>query len=173
MHPHSVCLKLSPLVLLTGALDGDRLPSHVAGPDVPPLLNNMSLGSFLDTLAAQQPEAEAVVSVHQAARLTYSGLREQSDTVAAALVSLGVQPGDRVGMWATSCVEWVVMQFAAAKAGAVLVSMNPAYRAQELEYAIGRCGLSHLVMGQGWHDTSYIQLLDVRNNSFDNGRVRC
>lgn len=142
-----------------GALDGPDLPSHVAGPSSPPLIT-AGIGRYLDELAARQPTTEAVVSLHQAQRLTYAGLREESDTAAAALVSLGVRPGDRVGVWATSCVEWVVLQVAIAKIGGVLVSMNPAYRAHELEYAVARCGMSHLVMGQGYRDTSYVGLLD-------------
>lgn len=140
-------------------MDGPDLPSHVAGPSSPPLIT-AGIGRYLDELAAQQPTTEAVVSLHQAQRLTYAGLREESDTAAAALVSLGVRPGDRVGVWATSCVEWVVLQVAIAKIGGVLVSMNPAYRAHELAYAVARCGMSHLVMGQGYRDTSYVGLLD-------------
>uniref|UniRef100_A0A1D1ZVX2 Acyl-CoA synthetase family member 2, mitochondrial n=1 Tax=Auxenochlorella protothecoides TaxID=3075 RepID=A0A1D1ZVX2_AUXPR len=132
--------------------------SHVKGCTSPALLQT-SLGGLLDDLARRQPDVEAVVSLHQGSRLSYAGLQQEACTAAAALVSLGVEQGDRVGVWATSCQEWVIMQFATAKVGAVLVSMNPAYQTTELEYAVARCGMTHLIMSPGWRASDYVGML--------------
>ena len=89
-------------------------------------LIEQTLGAFFDTMAARQPEREALVSVHQGQRLSYARLRDQANQLASALLDLGLQPGDRIGIWSHNNVEWVLMQLATAKVGLVLVNINPA-----------------------------------------------
>ena len=95
-----------------------------------------TLGANFDRIAATFPENEAVVACHQNQRLTYRELREVTDTFARGLIALGVKHGDRVGIWSTNSLEWVVAQFATPKIGAILVNVNPAYRSSEAAYAL-------------------------------------
>ncbi|KDD75281.1 AMP-binding enzyme [Helicosporidium sp. ATCC 50920] len=118
--------------------------SHVQGPSHPPLLEE-TLGDLVDRRAAESPTSLAVASLHQGLRWSYAELSAQSSAVARSLLALGVRHGDRVGMWAPNCAEWVAVQVGAAKAGAVLVSLNPAYKARELEYAMRLCGVETLI----------------------------
>ncbi|EFN57192.1 hypothetical protein CHLNCDRAFT_21648 [Chlorella variabilis] len=95
------------------------------------------------------PTHDAVVSLHQGVRLSYREFHAAVEEVARGLLSLGVQKEDRVGIWAPNCAEWAVLQFATAKIGAILVNINPAYRASELAYALGQAGVSVLVLAPG------------------------
>jgi len=106
----------------------DRTSSYSQSVSPTPLLN-ATLGACLDEAAASWPEREAVVVRDQGVRLTYATLRAEADRLAAGLVALGLQPGDRVGLWSPNRVEWVVVQYATAKAGLILVNLNPGYRA--------------------------------------------
>ena len=92
----------------------------------------MTIGECLRRIAEQHPEKEALVSVHQDRRFTYGQFDRMTDQLAKGLLRLGVKKGDRVGIWAVNCWEWVAMQFATPKIGAVLVNINPAYRTHEL-----------------------------------------
>ena len=96
------------------------------GPTDVPLIAQ-TIGAFFDAMAARQPQREALVSVHQGQRLTYAQLRDQAHQLASALLDLGLQPGDRIGIWSHNNVEWVLMQLATAQVGLVLVNINPAY----------------------------------------------
>jgi fatty-acyl-CoA synthase len=109
-----------------------------------PLLGE-TLGENLSNTIARFPEREALVSRHQQLRLTYAQLGEQVDALASGLLALGLQKGDRVGLWAPNCVEWVLVQFATARLGAVLVNINPAYRTHELEYVLQQSGARLLI----------------------------
>lgn len=122
--------------------------SYVRGATDVPLLEE-TLGQCLDRTAAAFPDREAVVSLHQGQRLTYQQFHARVEEAARGLLSLGVQKLDRVGVWAPNCVEWVVLQYATAKIGAVLVNLNPAYRASELSYALRQAGVSLLVLATG------------------------
>ena len=104
--------------------------------DVP--LIEQPIGAFFDTIAARQPEHEALVSVHQRRRYSYRELQRETDRLASALLGLGLQPGERVGIWSHNNAEWVLMQLATAKAGLILVNINPAYRTAEVEYALNK-----------------------------------
>ena len=133
-------------------------PSYVSGPSSQPLLGE-TIGACLDRVAAAHPEAEALVSCHQSLRYTYAELRVEVDRIARGLLALGVEPGDRVGIWSPNCAEWLILQYAAAKAGAVLVNVNPAYRLRELEYALRQSGVSILVLARRFRNTDYVELL--------------
>jgi fatty-acyl-CoA synthase len=109
----------------------DAQLSWVRGEDAPPLIET-TIGAALDAAALCWGEAEALVSAHQAIRWTWAGLARRADALAAGLLALGLGPGDRIGVWAPNCAEWTLTQFAAAKAGLILVTINPAYRLHEL-----------------------------------------
>ena len=96
--------------------------------------------------AARFPDHLALVSCHQRIRLTWHELAEQVERTARGLAGLGLRPGDRVGVWATNCVEWVYLQLACARAGIVQVNVNPAYRSAELEFVLRRSGMKALVL---------------------------
>ena len=118
-----------------------------------------TLGANFDRIAATFPENEAVVACHQNQRLTYRELREVTDTFARGLIALGVKHGDRVGIWSTNSIEWVVAQFATPKIGAILVNVNPAYRSSEAAYALRQSGVS-VLLTQVRHKTSeYVEIL--------------
>ena len=99
------------------------------------------------------------MSCHQQLRYSYRELRDEADRVARALIALGVQRGDRVGIWSGNRAEWMVTQYAAAKAGAVLVNINPAYRLRELEHALTQSGVSVLIAARRFRSTDYVELL--------------
>jgi acyl-CoA synthetase (AMP-forming)/AMP-acid ligase II len=99
------------------------------------------------------------VACHQQLRYSYRELRDEADRAARALIALGVQRGDRVGIWSGNCAEWMITQYAAAKAGALLVNVNPAYRLRELEYALTHSGVSVLIAARTFRSSDYVQLL--------------
>ena len=112
--------------------------SYISG-DRSATLIEETIGAYLDGVAERDGARLALVVPHQRVRWTYSDLKANSDAFAAGLLRLGLEPGDRVGIWAPNCAEWTVAQFATAKAGMVLVNINPAYRVAELEHVqIGR-----------------------------------
>ena len=126
--------------------------SYASGPSAVPLIGE-TLGASFDRIATDHAAREAVVSVHQNVRHTYAELRERTDTFARGLMALGVAHGDRVGIWSTNTIEWVVAQFATPKIGAILVNVNPAYRSSEAAYALRQSGVSVLLV-QIRHKTS-------------------
>lgn len=113
-----------------------EMRSYAAGPSIP--LLGKTIGQAFDETVAKHSQKEAVVSRHQGLRLTYADLGAGVAETAAGLWGLGIRPGDRVGMWASNCVEWIYLQIATAKIGAVLVNVNPAYRADDLAYVLER-----------------------------------
>lgn len=104
-------------------------------------------------------EKEAIVSLHQGRRLTYGSLAEAVDCLARGLMALGVAKGDRVGIWSTNSVEWVLVQMATARIGAILVTINPAYRPGELVYALRRSQVQYLFTIPGFRSSDYIGML--------------
>ena len=109
--------------------------SRVAGVTAPALLEN-TIPAALATSIASHGGRDALVVRHQDVRWTYAELGQAVEDVAAGLVALGLEPGERIGIWAPNCVEWVVSQFATAACGLILVNINPAYRVGELEHAL-------------------------------------
>jgi fatty-acyl-CoA synthase len=118
-----------------------------------------TIGARLDMVAAATPEADALIVPQQNVRWNYARLRDETDAFAAGLVALGLKPGDRIGIWSQNNAEWVVTQFATAKAGLVLVNINPAYRAHELEYALNKVGCVALILAAAFKTSDYIGIL--------------
>jgi fatty-acyl-CoA synthase len=133
--------------------------SYVSGPSDVPLLGR-TVGQQLDRTVAEHADREALVSRHEGLRFTYAELHAQAERVARALIALGVRAGDRVGIWSPNNAEWVITQYGTAKAGAVLVNVNPAYKTQELGYILDRAGVSVLVAARGFRATDYVSMLE-------------
>ena len=133
-------------------------PSYVCGVSRIPLIGE-TIGVHFDRAAARWGSLEALVVRHQGIRWTYAELRERVDAVAAGLLALGLQPGDRVGIWSPNNAEWVLTQFATAKAGLILVNINPAYRLIELEHALCRSGCAALITAARFKDSDYLGMI--------------
>ena len=132
--------------------------SYVSGASGQPLLG-LTIGAQLDRTAARFPDNEALVVAHQDVRWRYGTLTEKVDAFAAGLLALGLEPGDRIGIWSPNNSEWAVTQFAAAKAGLILVNINPAYRLAELEYALNKVECRALVTAEAFKSSRYIEML--------------
>lgn len=132
--------------------------SYANGPSVTPLLGE-TIGENLRRTVERVPDAEALVVRSQGFRATYRELWDLTGRAARGLLALGVQRGDRVGVWAPNRYEWVVAQFATARIGAVLVNINPAYRTTELEYALTKAGVSVLLLARGFRSADYRRML--------------
>ena len=132
--------------------------SYVSGVSDTPLLG-VTIGDLFDRTVARYPDNEALVSRQQGQRYTYAQLRDEVDRFARGLLALGVQKGERVGIWAPNRSEWTITQFATAKIGAILVNINPAYRLHELEYALNQSGCSTLVLAPEFRTANYTEML--------------
>ena len=133
--------------------------SHARGDAQPPLMD-MTIGQALDATVARHGAREALVVPYQGVRWTWQQLALRADEVAAGLLALGLVPGDRVGIWAPNCAEWVLTQLATARAGLVLVNVNPAYRRSELEYALNKVGCKALVLAPALKTSNYLDILN-------------
>jgi fatty-acyl-CoA synthase len=133
--------------------------SYVSGPSGTPLLGR-TIGAQLDLTTAEHGDREALVSRHQGLRFTYAELRDEAERLARAFMALGVRAGDRVGIWSPNNAEWVITQYATAKAGAILVNVNPAYKTSELADILGRSGVSVLVSARTFRSTDYVAMVD-------------
>ncbi len=136
----------------------DSFRSYVHGVSPTPLLGE-TIGANLERAVARWPDRDAVVVRHQDVRWTYETLNDAVDELAAGVLALGLEPGQRVGIWAPNCIEWVTTQFATAKAGLILVNINPAYRLGELEYALNKVGCSALITADRFKTSDYIAML--------------
>ena len=123
-----------------------RTQSYARGPDRP--LLELTIGDLLRRTAERFGDRLAVASCHQDERLTWAELSDEADSAARGLWSLGIRRGDRVGLWSTNCIEWIVMHMACARAGAALVNVNPAYRSHELQFTLTRSRMKALFL---WH----------------------
>ena len=133
-------------------------PSHARGATEPPLIEQ-TIGALFDAMVERYPEREALVVAHQQRRYTYRQLQTEANRLASALLGLGLSPGDRVGIWSHNNAEWVLMQLATAKAGLVLVNINPAYRTAEVEYALNKVDCKALVTMPRFKTSDYIGML--------------
>jgi fatty-acyl-CoA synthase len=132
--------------------------SFVAGPtDVS--LHFMTIPQLLDRAVLRHGSRDAAVFVAQNQRLSWYDLQQQADHMAAALLSMGIRRGNRVGIWAPNRLEWLLTQFATARIGAVLVNINPAYKSSELEYALNKVRCRMLVMARGYKTNHYLDTL--------------
>ncbi|MNM15873.1 Long-chain-fatty-acid--CoA ligase [compost metagenome] len=133
-------------------------PSYTHGTQDKPLLTQC-IGDAFDATVARFPDREALVVHHQALRYTWRQLADAVDQHARALMALGVQPGDRLGIWAPNCAEWCITQFASAKVGAILVNINPAYLSSELDYALGQSGCRWVICADAFKTSDYHAML--------------
>ncbi|USC16330.1 AMP-binding protein [Rhodococcus sp. 11-3] len=132
--------------------------SHTVGPAEQPLLE-MTIGDNFDRTVARFPDREALVDVPTGRRWTYADLRADVDALARALLEEGITLGDRVGIWAPNCAEWTIVQFATAKVGAILVTVNPAYRAHELEYVLTQSGIRLMFAVPSFKTSDYAAMI--------------
>jgi fatty-acyl-CoA synthase len=132
--------------------------SYVHGASSVPLIGD-TLGAYFDAAAARWRERDALVVRHQKVSWSYGELKRRVDAFAAGLVALGLAPGDRVGIWSPNNSEWVVTQLATAKAGLILVNINPAYRLSELDYALNKVECKALVTADHFKTSDYVGML--------------
>jgi fatty-acyl-CoA synthase len=129
-------------------------PSYTCGRQDQPLLT-LTIGQAFDATVARCADGEALVVRHQGLRYSWRQLAEQVDVHARALMALGVNTGDRVGIWSPNCAQWCILQLASAKVGAILVNINPAYRVGELEYVLRQSGCRWLVCADAFKTSDY------------------
>jgi fatty-acyl-CoA synthase len=134
------------------------VPSYVHGASDIPLIGE-TIGAHFDRVVQRFPGRDALVVRHQHIRWSYRDLQKQVDAFAAGLVALGLKPGERIGIWSPNNAEWVITQFATAKAGLILVNINPAYRLAELEYALNKSGCVALITAARFKSSDYLQML--------------
>ncbi|WP_151868614.1 AMP-binding protein [Acinetobacter soli] len=132
--------------------------SYASGPSAQPLLG-MTIGEKFDQACQQYADQEAIVSAHQNRRLSYKELQDEVNAFACSLLQLGLKKGDRLGIWSPNCVEWTITQFAAFKAGIILVNLNPAYKSHELEYVLNKVSCKGLVIASQFKSTDYQEFL--------------
>ncbi|MEU6888466.1 AMP-binding protein [Streptomyces viridosporus] len=140
------------------ALSPARL-SYAHGTSTTPLLGD-TIGANLDRAVAAWPDREALVDLVSGRRWTYAAFGAAVDEVARGLLAKGVEKGDRVGIWAVNCPEWVLVQYATARIGVIMVNINPAYRAHELEYVLKQAGISVLVSSLAHKGSDYRALVE-------------
>lgn len=135
------------------------LPSYASGTSDVPLLGD-TIGDNFDRTVAACGDRDALVDLPSGRRWTYRELKADIDALALGLLAKGVSKGDRVGIWAPNCPEWTLTQYATAKIGAVLVNINPAYRAHELEYVLNQSGIRMLVAAESFKTSDYAAMID-------------
>jgi fatty-acyl-CoA synthase len=132
--------------------------SYVHGASTAPLLGD-TIGVHFDRAVARWPDRDALIVRHQNIRWSYAELKRRVDALAAGLLALGLEPGDRIGIWSPNNAEWCVTQFATAKAGLILVNINPAYRLSELDYALNKVGCKALITADSFKSSDYVGML--------------
>ena len=134
-------------------------PSYASGTSTRPLLGE-TIGENLDRTVAAHGDREALVDRASGRRWTYTQLLADVDALAHGLLRRGVAKGDRVGIWAANCPEWTLLQYATARIGAILVTINPAYRTHELAYVLNQSGVALLVAAPGFKSSDYAAMID-------------
>ena len=132
--------------------------SYVSGAAGAPLLGD-TVGAALATTVARFPDGDALVAIHQGVRYSYREFAVEVERVALGLLALGIEKGDRVGIWAPNCAEWTILQFATARVGAILVNINPAYRTGEFQFAMAHSGVRLLVTAARYKSSDYLDML--------------
>ncbi|PIE44144.1 MAG: AMP-binding protein [Gammaproteobacteria bacterium] len=134
-----------------------KLPSYTSGVASKPLIG-MTIGDKFDEIAATYPNNDALIVKHQNLKYSYQELKQAVDQAARAFLAIGVNKGDRVGIWAPNCAEWAITQFATSKIGAILVNINPAYRLHELEYALNQSEARFVVTADAFKTSQYTEM---------------
>ncbi|MEH3140207.1 MAG: AMP-binding protein [Mycobacterium kyogaense] len=138
--------------------------SYEAGPVDTPILEE-TIGANLERTATRCPDVEALVDVAQGLRYSYAELNAEVDVIARGLMAKGIAKGDRVGIWAPNCAQWIIAQYACAKAGAILVNINPAYRTHELAYVLTQSGTRLLIAATSFKTSDYVSMVrEVRGS---------
>jgi len=132
--------------------------SHVKSISNKPLLE-ITIGALFDQQVARYGDQSVLRVIHQDIDWSWNQLQVEVDRMALGLLNLGLKPGDRVGVWLTNCYEWVVSHLATAKAGMILVNVNPAYRAYELEHALNLVGVRALIFAPSFKSSNYLDIL--------------
>ncbi len=122
-----------------------------------PLIGN-TIGEMFDEIAEKYPDNDAIVSLHQGKRYTYRELQKELNRAAKGFIALGLKKGDRLAIWATNISEWIITQFATAKAGIIMVNINPAYRTHELEYALSQSETQALLLMDRFKSSDYVKM---------------
>src|SRR4030088_1322416 len=133
-------------------------PSFVHGLDTAPLRFE-TIGQPRHASVIKWGSNDALVVPHQGIRWSYTEFKQRVDALAAGLLALGLSPGERIGIWAPNCAEWALTQFASAKAGLILVNLNPAYRASELQFSLNKVGCRVLVLAERFKSTAFPAVL--------------
>jgi len=144
--------------------------SYTSGTSTTPLLG-LTIGDLFDQTAAAYPDQPALISRHQKIRLTYRELQAQVNRCARALLHLGVNKGQRVGIWAPTRAEWCITQFATSKIGAILVNINPSYRLHEVEYVLNQSGCSALVIASAFKASNYTEMIATLAPELEHGEI--
>src|SRR5690348_5133267 len=135
------------------------MQSYAKGETEPPLLEE-TIGVNLDRTVAAFPDRESLVECASGRRWTWRELNHDVDLFARGLIASGIEKGDRIGVWAPNCAEWTITQYAAAKIGAILVNVNPAYRTHEFSYAVNQSGLRMLVSAEEFKTSNYRAMVE-------------
>ena len=133
--------------------------SYANGPSTIPLLGE-TIGANLERIAAQFGHREALVSCHQDLRFTYAEFNNAVDAFARGLLAIGLDVGDRLGIWSPNYAEWAIVQYATAKIGVILVNINPAYRLHELSYVLNQSGCRVLVAAPSFKTSNYVEMIE-------------
>ncbi|MDK1018155.1 MAG: AMP-binding protein [Actinomycetota bacterium] len=133
--------------------------AEAAGPTNVPLIDE-TIGQNLEATVARFPDRDALVAPHQGIRYTYAEFNDAVDIVARGLLATSVKVGDRIGIWSPNNAEWVLVQYATAKIGAILVNINPAYRTTELEYTLNQSGCRTLISARSHLSSDYVAMID-------------
>ena len=133
--------------------------SYSSGISMTPLLGQ-TIGEKFDEITERFPDRLSLVDRASGRGFTFAQLRAGVDDLALGLIDMGVVKGDRVGIWAPNCAEWVITQYATAKIGAILVNINPAYRSSEVRYVIEQAGLRLMVSARSFKGSDYAAMLD-------------
>ena len=133
--------------------------SYLSATSDTPLMGE-TIGDCLDRICARWPERDALISRHQGLRYTWAELHAEVERVARGLLAMGIERGDRVGIWAPNRAEWTLIQYATAKIGVVLVNLNPSYRGHELAYALKQSGAATLIFQSRFKASDYVAILE-------------
>ena len=139
---------------------GKLTKSYICG-DAEDQLIYSTIGNYFDEIAEKYPDNDALVVCHQDIRWSYREYQEKVDKLATGLLKLGVEAGDRVGIWGTNSAEWSLTQYATAKIGAIMVCINPAYRTFELEYVLNKVACRVIITDEVFKSSEYLKMLQI------------
>ena len=137
--------------------------SYVSGTTEEPL-TGLTLGQLIDASADKYGNREALISMHQKSRKTFLEVKKDAEQLGAGLINLGLQKGDRLGIWGPNSYQWYQTQMAAAKAGLVLVNVNPGYKSSELKYCINKVGIKAMISAESFRATDYFKVFSELNS---------